>query len=223
MKHQIDEKPPAIAASTTALAMGADASQDARLFELGSQFDLALSTEDALWEKARRLNDGVDFDLIRKILSYRPNSSIDRQVVQLLGEFEWSAGNSFTPADVDDLKCLAKTGKKSVDARIQQIIKANDQFTSHSERPDVREANQHAGEANVRTSEIVGLIAAEPARTLQGLAVKAKAARWCWSDDFTDEELSHAATDTRILQSIINDIVNIDQRDHSPIKAASVA
>jgi hypothetical protein len=211
MKHQIDEKPPAIAASTTAQAMVADVSQDARLLELGSQLDQALGEESVLWKKTRRLGDAVDFDEIRKILSYRPNSSIDHQVVELLGEFEWSVGNSFTPADVEDLKSLAKTGKKSVDGRIQQIIKANDQFTSHFEQPNVREANRQAEQASKRTGEIVGLIAAEPARTLQGLVVKAKAVSWCWSGELDDVEEIGTTTDMSILRTMVQDLVALGQ------------
>lgn len=68
----------------------------------------------------------------------------------------------------------------------------------------------HAAEvAAGHTAKIARQIVSEPARTIAGLMVKARAASWCRCGEISEEEIDaeEAATDTRLCFSIVRDLL----------------
>jgi hypothetical protein len=62
-------------------------------------------------------------------------------------------------------------------------------------------------EAYDRSNKILNLIEALPARTLQGLKVKAFAVHWCWSGDPDMEFNDSQTTDVRLAQGLVRDLL----------------
>jgi hypothetical protein len=187
---------------------------DAQLLELGSRLAAAVAEENALFIELRRSRDELNMkDLVRE-LKFRAGDDIDRHILDLLGEKGWPDGGLFSRAEVDYLRGLGQTGTElagrlpysAVKARIKRLINANDAVKALTEQPHILELESRCDQAYARTGEIVALIEVAPASTIDGLVVKAKAVRWCRTGDIDDEELSDAATDTRICQSILRDL-----------------
>ena len=207
---------PSVANVAMAPAQAGDSqSLDAKLLDLGSRLDVAVAEESALYEKSEHLHETLRLEPLRQTLQYRSGSKSDSEIVQLLGEFEWEAGMSFNPADVEDLRRLVHTGKKKIDARIAELIATSDELVRRLSQPHIEEAGRQCEEANARTTAIVRSIEAQPAHTMAGLLVKATAVRWCRTGELDDDELARAATDTRILHSILLDIFAINEQSAS--------
>lgn len=198
---------PALAAATTAPEQ-----IDRKLIALGRELDIAAAEENALWAESERLSKVFDWPRHRRIVKYRSRNAIDREIVQLLGERNWQEGSIFAPVDIENLKLLEKNEKAAINNRVQALIKESDRCNAFISQPHIVEVQRLTQEANERSSKIVEAIEAETARTLQGLFVKMKAVRWCRVGDLSDEEIAHAATDTRLLQSILVDIEGIAKR-----------
>lgn len=71
----------------------------------------------------------------------------------------------------------------------------------------VPEAEERADAANHATHAIALEIESLQATTLSGLVVKARAVKWCRAGDVEHDADADSATDTRILQSILRDLV----------------
>jgi len=190
-----------------------DSSCDTKLLELGSRLNVAIAEENSLYAESQRTYDDLDTKDPKRALKFRHASKTDRQILRLLGEHDWPKSANFNPGDIDNLRQLAEHGRlaievagRAVERRIKKLIAASDAYGALTNQPHILSLERRCEEAGKRTLEIVGLIESLPARTLEGLIVKAKAVRWCRTGDLDFEDLEPAATDTRICHSIMKDL-----------------
>ena len=183
---------------------------DRKLLALGKDLDIAYAEENACYQESERLSDPC-LTTRRRVLRFKKRSAADRALVRLMKDdgMDWSDGAIFGPREIQEIRGLVPTGRKDIDRRIEQLIEAEDKRLAFHSRPEVVDIERRCEEARARTSSIVDLIERSQARAVEGLVVKAKAVRWCRTGDLSDEELSGAATDTRICQSILVDLMAI--------------
>jgi hypothetical protein len=92
---------------------------------------------------------------------------------------------------------------------VGSLFDASDQADAFLAEDAVEHSDRECEAAHNRTGEIVRQIEGARAHTLEGLMVKVEAVRWCRTSEIVDEDLSEAATDTRILQTILRDLAAI--------------
>jgi hypothetical protein len=97
---------------------------------------------------------------------------------------------------------LQKTPIQNDDRALIQLGEKLEQAWSHQLRRD-NEA------AYVRVAEIVRKIASTPARSLEGMRIKARAIAWCHAGEAPIFLTENPTTDVRIAESIVADLLAI--------------
>jgi hypothetical protein len=178
-------------------------SDDAELLALGRELKAAWAHENEQFRISEAVHDDAELHACQRLLSPRRRSVVDSEILNSLGVPHRAI---LTSSDIELLRTKQPVLGPNETRRVQEIVNAHDRYCRRAAELDLDGVEARTEAANAATKAIVARIEATPAHTLAGLMVKVEAVRWCRTGDLTDEELSSAATDSRICQTILLDI-----------------